>query len=95
MHGLERHCNILFASAQEAANGDDERYYLARFVDQVWWALAHGPRWMHSTPGPLAFETDEPGERSLGSHAPIASMEACQARRKEPFFWNSQVVGDV
>jgi hypothetical protein len=53
---------------------------------QVWWALAHGPRWMHSTPGPLAFETDEPGERSLGSHAPIASMEACQARRKEPFF---------
>jgi hypothetical protein len=34
MHGLERHCNILFASAQEAANGDNERYYLAGFVDQ-------------------------------------------------------------
>ena len=34
MHGLERHCNIVFASAQEAANGDNERYYLARFVDQ-------------------------------------------------------------
>jgi hypothetical protein len=30
----------------------------------VWWALTHGPRWMHSTPGPLAFKADEPGERS-------------------------------
>ena len=42
----------------------------------VRWALAHGPRWMHSTPGPLAFESGEPGESPLGSLAPIASRES-------------------
>jgi hypothetical protein len=35
-------------------------------------ALAHGPRWMHSTPGPLA-EHMSPRESAPGSLAPIAS----------------------
>ena len=46
----------------------------------VRWALAHGPRWMHSTPGPLAYESGEPGESPLGSLAPIAS----KARSRSP-----------
>ena len=45
----------------------------------VRWALAHGPRWMHSTPGPLALNQIA-RESPLGSLTPIAST----ARAADP-----------
>ena len=34
MHGFERDRNIFLTRAQEAANADNERYYLSGLVDQ-------------------------------------------------------------
>ena len=34
MHRVKRHCHILFAGAEKAANGNDERNYLTGFIHQ-------------------------------------------------------------